>query len=103
MTGRAAHIVEPCRPADTGGYTTSGVAYGQAGAWGNLALTHNLFVTAYRPQGSGIAQLAGYDTGGLVVYGNLNMMATVVSDANMYEAVAAVLPLGTTAWLRITN
>ena len=101
VTGREAQIVEPCRPADTGGYTTGAAAYGQAGAWGNLSLDHAFFVTAYRPQGSGIAQLAGYDTGGSVVYGNLNMVVTAVSDTDIYEAVAAVLPVGTTAWLRI--
>lgn len=101
ITGRSAQIVEPARPADTGGYAIGGVSYGRAGAWGSLKLNHCLFITAFRPQGSGIAQVAGYGTGGPVIYGNMSMVATAVSDLDIFAAAAGVLPLGSVGWLHI--
>ncbi len=103
VTGRSAFIVEPARPGDTGGYSLGGVGYGQAGAWGNLSSDHTFFVTAFRPTGSGITQIAGYGTGGPIVYGNIGMVTTSISDIDIRSAVIAVLPLATTAWLRIEN
>ncbi len=103
LTGRHAQIFAPVRPKDTGGYSAGGVGYGAAGGWGNLALRHASFVTAFRPVGAGIAYLAGYDTGGVLAYGNLSMVATQVSDAQIAASVAAVLPVGHTAWLRIES
>ena len=97
LTGVHPLIVEPARPQDTGGYSIGGAGYGVAGAWGNLAVSHTCFVTAYRPVGQGIANLAGYDTGGAVVYGNLDMVATEVTDASIFACAARVLPLGCTA------
>ena len=103
LTGQAAHIIEPARPDDTGGYSVGGTAYNSAGAWGNLSLAYNLFVTAYRPRGTGIAEVAGYGTGGPSMYGNLSMVANAVSDTDIYQTAAAVLPVNAVAWLRIGN
>jgi hypothetical protein len=101
LTGRAPAVFEPVRPADTGGYTIGGVGYCVAGAWGNLSLRHNCFVDALRPLGTGIANFAGYGTGGYLYYGDLSMVATPVTDADIYATVLAVLPAGQTAWVRI--
>ena len=101
LTGSHPQIVEPARPDDTGGYSVGGAGYGVAGAWGDLLISNTCFVTAYRPAGEGIANLAGYGTGGPVVYGDLNMIATEVTDASIFACATRVLPLGCTAWLRI--
>jgi hypothetical protein len=101
LTGKAPIIFEPARPADTGGYSTGGLGYSVAGGWGNLALHYACFVTAMRPAGSGIAYFAGYGTGGYSYYGDLAMVTTPVSDAEIYAEVADILPAGYVAWTRI--
>ena len=101
LTGKTPKIIEPARPADTGGYRVGGVGYCVGGAYGNLNISHACFVTAFRPDGQGIANLAGYETGGSVVYGNVSMIPTPVSDLDIFAAASGVLPLGCTAWLRI--
>ena len=103
LTGFYPVIVEPARPEDTGGYSRGGVGYCEAGAWGNLLLSNACFVTAYRPAGMGIANLAGYGSGGIIVYGDLDMVATKVTDASIFAGAARILPLGCTAWLRISG
>ena len=107
LTGRAPAVFEPARTSDTGGYSAGGVAYGGtdtagAGGWGSLLLPYQVFVTAYRPVGGGIALLAGYGTGGLAGYGDLSMLTSAVSDADVAAAVTRVLPAATIAWMRIS-
>ena len=101
LTGSPPVIFEPARPEDTGGYSVGGAGYCVAGGWGNLELPFQVFVRAFRPQGGGISQLAGYGTGGVPAYGNLNMVNTPVSDADIYAAAASVLPVATRAWMSI--
>ena len=101
LTGNRPSVFEPAYPPDTGGYSVGGVGYNVGGGYGNLMLSHTCFVTALRPSGQGIANLAGYDTGGLVAYGSLSMVSSPVSDLDISMATAAVLPLGCTAWLSI--
>ena len=103
LTGFYPVIVEPARPEDTGGYSRGGVGYCAAGAWGSLILSNACFVTAYRPMGMGISDLAGYGSGGVVAYGDLDMVATGVTDARIFACAAQILPLGCTAWLRISG
>lgn len=103
LTGTLPVIFEPARPADTGGYSVGGVGYAVAGGWGNLALSYACFVTAFRPVGSGIANFAGYGTGGYSYYGDISMVATQVTDSDIYAEVAAILPAGYVAWTRIAN
>lgn len=109
LTGRAPLIVEPRRPADTGGY---GVAcgYSVAGAYGSLLLPYQAFVTAYRPHGTGIPYVAGYGStpAGYSIpsrgeYADIGMMQTTVSDADIYAAIASVIPAGTIVWANISN
>jgi hypothetical protein len=103
LTGTPPTIFEPARPADTGGYSTGGLGYSTAGGWGNLALRYASFVTVTRPAGGGIARFAGYGTGGLLYYGDLSMVTTPVTDADIYATVTAILPAGYIAWTRIAG
>ena len=101
LTGQPATIFEPARPMDTGGYAVGGVGYGAAGGYGNLQLSYQSFLKVRRPHGAGIAQLAGYDTGGARAYGSLAMVQTPVSDSDIYASAAAILPAGSTVWVQI--
>jgi hypothetical protein len=103
LTGKAPVIFEPARVSDTAGYATSGLAYGVAGAWGSLRLPFQIFVTAHRAQGVGIASVAGYGTPGPLARASLSAAAGQVTDADIYAAIASVMPTGTRAWTRITN
>ena len=101
LTGQPVAVFEPARPADTGGYNLGGVGYGAGGGWGNLGLAYQSFVIVQRPHGAGIAQLAGYGTGGARAYGSLSEVATAVTDGDIYAAAAAILPAGSIAWVQI--
>jgi hypothetical protein len=109
LTGRAPLIIEPSRPADTGGY---GVAcgYGLAGAYGSLVHPYQAFVTAYRPLGTGIPYVAGYgsspsgySSASRGEYASLSMVQASVSDSDIYAAIANVIPAGAIAWVRISS
>jgi hypothetical protein len=114
LTGRVPVVFEPARPTDTGGYTSlngagGGIGYCSAGAWGSLALPFQCFITAYRPLGSGIATVFGWGTPaggygqGTIEYASLAMVQGQVTDADIYAAVADVLPVAAIGWTRITN
>lgn len=103
LTGRAPVIFEPGNLADTGAYATPNLAYGQAGAWGSLTLPFQAFVTVRRQPQQGIANIAGYGTSGPIARANAAISTGQVTDADIYAAVASVLPTATTAWTRITN
>ncbi len=103
LTGADPIIFEPARTSDTGGYRVGGVAYGVSGGWGNLALPYQLFITIARPVGGGIAQLAGYGTGGIPVYGSVSWETANISDAELFAAVPPLLPAGTIAWCRLSG
>ncbi len=114
LTGRAPAVFEPARTTDTGGYASfagagGGAAYGIAGGWGSLALPFQCFITAYRPSGSGVATVSGWGGPaggyrlGAIEYASLEMVQGQVTDADIYAAVASVLPVATIGWTRITN
>lgn len=114
ITGRQPTVFEPARSSDTGAWGQAGglavgLAYGAAGGWGSLALPYQAFVTAYRPSGSGIANVAGWSApaggygAGAIEYGDLSMTQTPVTDADIYAAVASVMPVAAVAWTRISN
>lgn len=102
LTGRAPLVFEPARATDTGGWGIA-LGYGVAGGWGSLMLPFQCFLTAYRPHASGIANVAGYGTGGPVQYASLSMVQGQVTDADIFGAVADVLPAATMAWTRIAD
>lgn len=114
LTGQTPLIFEPAWTADTGGYASvegggGGIAYGIAGGWGSLDLPFQCFVTAYRPSGSGIASVCGWGGSaggygsGTIEYASLDMVQGQVTDADIFRAVADVLPIATVGWTRITN
>lgn len=108
LTGREPRLFEPRRPADTGGWG-AGAGYSAAGGWGSLALPYQIFVTARRPQGSGIAGLNGWAGGlggwggGRIAWASLAQLEGQVTDADIAAATAATLPQGAVAWLRIED
>jgi hypothetical protein len=103
LTGRAPVIFEPARSSDTGGYNLGGVGYCLAGGWGCLNLPYQFFLTIFRPQGGGIAQLAGYGSPGVPVYGSLTMEVAGISDSELFAAVPPLLPVATIAWCRLSS
>jgi hypothetical protein len=111
LTGRAPKIIEPWRPADTGGYGIPTSGYGVAGAYGSLSLPYQAFVIAYRPvSNAGIASVAGYgsapagySTASWAEYASMSMVTGGVSDADIFAAIDAVKPAGTIVWTRISN
>jgi hypothetical protein len=102
-TGRVPAIFEPRLTTDTGGYSVGGAGYGVGGGWGNLGLPFQCFVTVFRPATGGIAMLSGYGTGGVLAYADLSMVPAGLADADIYAAVARILPVATTAWTRISD
>jgi hypothetical protein len=109
LTGRTPRVFEPICTTDTGGYTAGGAGYGVAGGWGSMTLPFQCFITAYRPFGSGIQQVAGWGGatgaygGGTIEYASLSMVQGQVTDGDIAAAVAGVLPVATIAWIQITN
>jgi hypothetical protein len=114
LTGRSPAIFEPGLTGDTGGYGSvigggGGIGYGTGGGWGSLDLPFQCFVTAYRPVGSGISLVSGWgDRGGgygtgAIEYASLSMVQGQITDADIYTAVASVMPVAATAWTSITD
>ena len=109
LTGRVPLVFEPERPADTGGWG-GGCGYGVAGGWGSVLLPAQVFVTAFRPTGTGVPIVAGYGiptgayaTAGQAEYAAMAMIQGAVTDADIYAAVDATKPAGTTAWTSISS
>lgn len=119
LTGRTPLVFEPTRSADTGGYGEGrGLAFGLAGGYGSLLLPYQTFVTAFRPQNSGVPRVAGYglaDYGGSqgspggygvaskIEYTSLSLLQDGVTDADIYAAIDSVKPIATTVWTRIES
>lgn len=109
LTGTEPLVFEPRNPSDTGGYNVGGVGYGVAGGYGSLRMPAQGFVTAYRPTGGGIAEVSGYGQGaggygvGAIEWGNLALRRDQVTDQDILDAIVDVLPVGTVAWVAITD
>jgi hypothetical protein len=108
-TGRAPVIFEPLNVSDTGGYNSGYLGYGVAGGWGSFSLPFQFFVKAYRPNASPVANAGGYGEGpggynkAPMFYASLADVSGPVTDADIYAAANAVLPVATTAWMKISN
>jgi hypothetical protein len=115
LTGRAPSIFEPQRPADTGCWDGPTLAYNTAGGYGSLLLPFQYFITAYRPTGVGVANVAGRGTSdgfngmpggytvGAIEYANPSMFVPPVADTDIQNVVNDVRPSATIAWMRISN
>ena len=103
LTGTAPTIFEAARVSDTGGYNVPTFAYNAAGAWGSLSLPFQVFVTVKRQPTEGIAAIAGYGTAGPLARASLSLSTGQVTDADIYAAIASVMPTTTIAWTAITN
>jgi hypothetical protein len=117
LTGKAPSIFEPSRPADTGAYGTlingpnaavPSLAYGCTGGWGTLDLPNQVFVTISRPPTPLVANISGYGCpnagygAGPLSYIELDALIGNVSDSEIQELVAQLLPINATAWIRLT-
>jgi hypothetical protein len=114
LTGREPAVFEPARSTDTGGYGTvegggNGAGYGTAGGWGSLELPFQCFITAYRPVGGGVSDVAGWCApigaygAGAIEYAALSMVQAQVTDADIYQVVSSVMPAATIGWTQISN
>lgn len=110
LTGRTPAIFEPARPLDTGAYNANIWGYNLAGGYGSLQLPFQAFVTAYRPVGQGIPNIAGYgspegayNTGSQIEYANPSMILGAVTDADIFAAVDSVKPAGSIMWTKILS
>ncbi len=116
LTGFVPVVFEPANCGDTGAYggaasgsftSYAGLAYGMTGGWGNLGLPYQFFITAKRPVNQGVASLAGYGTSpggygvGMIAYVDLALLVGSVSDNDIAAFVSNIVPLNTTAWLRL--
>jgi hypothetical protein len=113
LTGRSPVVFEPARPADTGGYGIA-LGYHVAGGWGSLKLPFQVFVTAFRPLGTGVPLVAGWGHAGTahgaggwgvgaIEYASLAQVESQVTDADINAAIAGTVPVAVTAWTRIAN
>lgn len=108
LTARPPVVFEPARPADTGAYNGA-LGYGLAGGWGSVTMPFQCFVTAFRATGSGIANVAGYGQAagsygfGTIEYASLSMLTGEITDIDIMNTIARVMPVSTIAWTRISN
>jgi hypothetical protein len=114
LTGHFPSVFEPANPSDTGSYGAKdgaggGLAYGEAGGWGSLALPLQVFVSVARPASGGIAFVTGWTCGnggygeGSIEYASLSGSQGAIQDGDIYSSIARVLPIGTVAWTRIMS
>ena len=110
LTGRAPTIIEPSRPADTGGLAIN-LALGVAGCLGSFSMPYQAFVIAYRPLTAGVPLIPGLATSpfglgitsGGAVTASIAATQNAVADSDIYAAIDLVKPAGTIAWTRISN
>jgi len=109
LTGRTPIIFEPLNASDTGGYNSNTLGYGVAGGYGSKNLPFQFFVTAYRPNATPISNAGGYNEGpggynaAPMFYADTAQTPGAISDADIYAAAAAVLPVASIAWTNISN
>ncbi len=109
LTGYAPLVFEFARPADTGGLNSPSMGLNAAGYLGSYQYPFQAVVIAYRPAGQGFSYIPGLNTpqaalneshSALV---NPALIATPVTDADIYAAISSVAPVGTIIWVSIRN
>ena len=109
LTGRVPLIIEPWRVQDCGEWDGPYMGYDMAGHWGDL-LPYQCFIEAYRPIGTGIPYVAGWDqspSGWDVAsqgeWTDASMVEEAVSDQTILAAMVACRPVATRIWTRIES
>lgn len=103
LTGVQPIFVEPPNPADTFAWD---VSYWDAMLYGSTQLRNQVFITAFRPEGGGIANWPGWDNAfwdANMFWIDQSMVTAPVSDAEIYSTIAACVAAGVTAWVMIEN
>ena len=116
LTGKAPRLFEPANPVDTGGYATRdtpalyyGMGWNCAGRWGSRSFPGQIFITAYRPAGQGVANVSGYGMpaggygAGAIEYVGQKMISGPISDADIYRHVSITKAAGVLAWVDIES
>lgn len=114
LSGTTPKIFEPTQPMDTGAYGYGGLGYNLAGGYGSINLPFQAFVRVKRPVSQGVPYWAGYNGNrtappyapggynlGLIAYSDITQAFGGVTDADIYQAIADVQPLGAIAWTQI--
>ena len=114
LTGTVPAIFEPTQPMDTGAYGYGGLGYNAAGGYGCLALSFQAFVSVKRPVFQGVPNWGGYNGNastpayapggyglGLMAYSSIAQAFDGVTDAEIYQSIAAVQAAGVTVWAKI--
>ena len=108
LTGTNPTIIEPWSPGDCGAWDAPTWGFDVAGAWGDQTLPWQGFLRIQRPvsvASNGTPYygvwdgFAGYDSPSLY-YADLTPIQTI-SDAAIYQAVAAAKPEGVIAWVQL--
>ncbi|MBU6419062.1 MAG: hypothetical protein KGQ79_04965 [Proteobacteria bacterium] len=108
LTGRSPVVFEPLNASDTGGYNVN-MGYGVAGGYGSLTMPYQFLLTVYRPNNLPASHAGGYGVGpggydeAPIFYASAAELAGNVSDAEIYNTVASVIPTSSIAWTKITN
>ncbi len=108
LTGRAPVVFEPLNATDTGGYNIN-LGYNCAGGYGCANLPYQFFLTTYWPNNTPISDAGFYGVGpggygtAPMFYADTAEFAGTVSDAEIYAAVAAIVPTCSIAWTQISN
>jgi hypothetical protein len=111
LTGQKATLQEPWNPLDWGGYGLPYSGYGIAMGYGSLQLRNQMFITAVRPNGGGIPNVAGYGTvasgygagNGRGEYADISQVTSPVPDSEIYARIQQTIAAGTTAWVTIVS
>lgn len=114
LTGNVPVVFEPSQPMDTGAYGYGGLGYNAAGGYGSVSLPFQAFVRVKRPVSQGVPNWGGYNGAaskpayapggygvGLFAYSDIAQAFDGVTDAEIYQAVSALQPAGSTAWTQI--
>lgn len=103
LTGYAPILQEPANPNDTWAWDES---FWDVGTLGSTQNNNQIFVTAYRPAGGGIANTPGWDSGywdTTFSWVDQTLVVAPVTDAQIYATVAQTVAAGVTAWVMILN
>jgi len=114
LTGNEARIFEPFNATDCGGLDTGYLGFDTLGRFGAVDLPRQIFIATLNPQGAGIPDAAGFDSGwggmdngvggvasGLDELGDVAKIVGPVTQQDIYDTINATRAAGITAWTAI--